>query len=45
MMTGFFLYVLLKGVGEMESCISLLTNYFTAFSAVSASRFNLLMSW
>ena len=34
MMTGFFLYVLLKGVGEMESCISLLTNYFTAFSAV-----------
>ena len=44
-MTGFFLCVLSKGVGAMESCISLLANYLTIASAFSASRSNLLMSW
>ncbi len=29
----------------MESYINLLASYFTIVSAISASRFNLLMSW
>ena len=45
MMTGIFLYVALEGVDAMERLIGLLSDYITIVLAISASRFNLLMSW